>query len=333
VTEPVFAIGFVFIVSVMGYAKIRGRHSAPASIRLSPAEVPVEGEFAQLCGALAELGFQSVGDYAIGASFGPGQSTRTVMRMFLGPDHTAYAVAYQLLHLHRGEGVSSAARRVWIDLVSLFPEEKALTTASTAESIFAPNPDTPVRRFPGVRSAGALWRAHQQGIEKVGFGLPVELTAADIVPRFERAWTRTFEFQESRGLYRREGDRFVATGKLALRGIARFWLPVLDGHAARWLVRFVAVAAPTLAAQALLHLSRAPPEQRYSLPAVAGGALGALFSPRIEMWCVLLAGLESWMEGADDWGFGAALFAGAWATSIALNALEVRRVERLLRGG
>jgi hypothetical protein len=332
-TEPMFVIGFVFIVSVLGYAKIRGRQSAPASIRLSPAEVPVEGDFARLCGELAGLGFQSAGDYAVGASFAPGQSTRTVMRMFLSSDHTAYAVAYQLVHLHREEGASWAARRVWIDLVSLFPGERALTTASSGESVFVPTPDTPVRRFPGVRSAGALWRAHQQGIEKAGFGLPVEVTEADIVPRFERAWTRSFEFQESRGLYRRQGDRFVATGKLALRGIAAFWLPVLEGPAARWLVRFAAVAAPALAIQALLHLSRAPPEQRYLLPAVAGVALGALFSPRIEMWCVLLAGLESWMEGADDWGFATALFAGAWATSIALNALEVRRVERLLRGG
>jgi hypothetical protein len=76
-----------------------------------------------------------------------------------------------------------------------------------------------VRRFPGA-TASELWDGHR---EAAGMSL-AELSAEEFAPRFTEAWARNFEFQASRGLYLREGDRFFATGKIALRSVLDFHL-------------------------------------------------------------------------------------------------------------
>jgi hypothetical protein len=100
-------------------------------------------------------------------------------------------------------------------------DRQSLTTSNGEPplSLLDENPERPVRRFPGA-TASELWNGHR---EAAGMSL-AELSAEEFAPRFTEAWRRNFEFQASRGLYLREGDRFVATGKIALRSVLDFHL-------------------------------------------------------------------------------------------------------------
>jgi hypothetical protein len=88
-----------------------------------------------------------------------------------------------------------------------------------------------------------------------------ELSAEEFAPRFTEAWARNFEFQASRGLYLREGDRFFATGKIALRSVLDFHLgPRRRTGPAYAAGVFVAVLA---ASAALAFAAQLPVWRRY----------------------------------------------------------------------
>src|SRR5213078_3722563 len=140
---------------------------------------------------------------------------------FLAPDRSAYAVVYELVSLTTLPKARAGTQKVWAELVSRRSEAEALTTSNGEPplALLDPNPDRPVQRFPGA-DVRELWEEHRRALGS-SFS---ELSADEFAPRFAQAWTRAFEFHESRGLYRRQGDKFVATRKLGWRSALEFHL-------------------------------------------------------------------------------------------------------------
>lgn len=218
---------------------IAGKHSAPATIELLPATFDEVPAFARACSEVVALGFETVGDYEVRTAIGPHTRQRTILRAFLAADRSAFAAVYELAGVTVRPGAKAGTQRVWIDFISR-DGERSLTTSSGEPplALHDPNPDRVVQRFPRAAVA-RLWDAHRRARGN-SFS---ELCAADFAPRFTAAWTRGFEFQASRGLYERAGDRFVATRKLGLRTALGFHLRLRHRTGPRYLLTVVAAAA------------------------------------------------------------------------------------------
>src|SRR5205807_2616403 len=89
-------------------------------------------------------------------------------------------------------------------------------------------------------------------------------------------WTRGFEFQSSRGLYRRLGDRFVATGKLAVRSVLEFHLRLRYRQGPSY-AALVMIAVGLGATLMSLAARRPEPEAIPAAAAATGVVFGALF--------------------------------------------------------
>jgi preprotein translocase subunit SecG len=139
-----------------------------------------------------------------------------------------------------------------------------------------------------------LWDANQQARGN-SFS---ELSADEFVPRFIRAWTRAFEFQASRGLYERAGDRFVATAKMGLRSALEFHLHLRHRSGMRYaLTVMAAVVAFAFAASAVAR-SGSP----FAVPVMAAiaGAIFAFLFKHFELPAVLaICGLAVALDRDD----------------------------------
>jgi hypothetical protein len=106
-------------------------------------------------------------------------------------------------------------------------------------------------------------------------------------------------------LFRRDGDLFWGTPKLARRGILNYWLPLTDPQGWRWLLHIGWTGLVISGAGALLKregLDEVP--YQIALAALAG-ALGAfVFHPRSMIFTAIIAVL-----GAVAAGFDGAWFA------------------------
>lgn len=137
------------------------------------------------------------------------------------------------------------------------------------------------------------------------------MTAEEFPQRFATAWTTGFEFQQSRGLYEREGDRFVATPKLALRGVLEFHLRHRTGPAYALLV----VGAAVLFGVAMRVTNDSRPAA-----AIAGAVFGLVFQhfelPAVLAVCAL---------GRDD---GSAIVTFLFALILVATLLQRLRASR-----
>lgn len=290
--SPAAAFGYFGWRVLAGVQAIEGKHSAPATIELTPAQLADQAPaFARACREFELLGFTPVGDFEVRAGIGPNTRQRTVLRSFLAPDRSAFAVVYELVSLTVRRGVQAGAQKIWAELSSRRSESESITTSSGEPplSLLDPNPKRPVHRFPGAAPA-ALWEKHRA---LAGMSLE-EVPADQFATRFAQAWTRSFEFQESRGLYRRKGDRFVATRKLAVRSVLEFHLRARHRKGPAYaLLVFVAVAGGAAAA-ALIDPLRLP-----ALGAAAGVAFALLFR-HFELPGVLFIAALGLSLGRDD---------------------------------
>ena len=271
--SPAAALAYLVWRFYAGAKAIAGRHSAPAQIQLQPAQFAEVRRFARLCEELALLDFERIGDYEVRTNLGPNSRQRTYLRAFLSPDRLAYAVVYELVNLTVRPGAQAGAQKVWAELVSRAGESQSLTTSNGDPplDLHDRNLDRPVQRFPGVPLA-ELWAEHRAA---AGSSLD-ELDAGAFVERFTAGWTRGFEFQSSHGLYRRLGDRFVATGKLAVRSVLEFHLRLRHRQGPSY-AALVMIAVGLGATLMSLAARRPEPEAIPAAAAATGVVFGALF--------------------------------------------------------
>jgi hypothetical protein len=302
--SPAAALAYLGWRAVAGM-QVVARHSAPAQIELLPAMPPGQDpRFESACAQMLALGFTPIGDFEVRAGIGPNTRQRTFLRAFLSPERSAFGIVYELASLTVTPHARAGAQKIWVELVSRKSDAESLTTSSGEPplALLDPNPQRPVQRFVGAAPA-LLWENHRA---RAGMSAQ-ELTPDEFAPRFTQAWTRSFEFQESRGLYRRQGDRFVATRKLAVRSVLEFHLRLRHrkGPAHALLV----CAAVAVAAMAV----RVAP-----WPAAAAASAGAAFAVlfrHFELPGALFVAAMGLMLGRDDQlaviAFLVPLFSGA----------------------
>ncbi|MCA1829603.1 MAG: hypothetical protein ABR567_09115 [Myxococcales bacterium] len=286
-----------------GVRAIAGRHSAPATIELLPARFEDDPRFARFAGELAAIGFAPIGDYEIRTVMGAHTRNRTCLRAFLAPDRSGYAVVYELIGLTVRPGARTGAQKVWAELVSRTGESASLTTSNGEPplALMDPNPERPVRRFPGA-PVTTLWDEHRKALGN-SFS---EQSPDEFGARFTAAWTRSFEFQVSRGLYVRAGDRFVATGKLGLRSALEFHLHLRHRTGMRYAITVMAAVALFALAATAADRSALP----YAVPliAAAAGAVFAVSFKHFELPAVLaICGLAMALGGDEPFAIAAFL--------------------------
>lgn len=267
--SPVIGLAWLAWRFQAGVNAIAGKHAAPANIELLPARFDDQPAFARHSDNLEQLGFSPIGNYEVRA-VGQNAQQRTFLRAFLAPDRSAWAVTYELVSLTTVPGARAGAQKVWAEIVSRRSEAESLTTSNGEPplALLDENPDRPVQRFPGA-SVAKLWDEHRRAL---GASYS-ELTAAEFAPRFTQAWTRAFEFHESRGLYQRAGDKFVATSKLGRRSALEFHFMLRHRTGMRYaLLVMAAVLAGSLAVDAADGLHRP-----FAVP-LAAALLGAIFA-------------------------------------------------------
>jgi len=290
--SPALALGYVGWRAYAGVQALEGRHSAPASIDIAPAQLPSEEPaFAKTCAGFEELGFTRIGDFEVRAGIGPNTRQRTFLRGFLSPDRAAFAVVYELISLTVRPNAAAGRQKIWAELSSRKSDRESVTTSNGEPplALHDANPQRPVRRFPGA-SAAELWEGHRAA---AGMSLE-ELSADRFAPLFARAWTRSFEFQQSRGLYRRIGDRFVATRKLALRSVLEFHLRTRHRTGPAYALLVFAAVVGGAAAAALVDPQRLP------LVAGAAGAAFAVLFTHFELPAALFVAALALALGRDD---------------------------------
>lgn len=320
IVSPWAALVFIGWRMWAGVNRLAGRHSTPAEIKLASAQFEDAPRFARECAGFLGLGFERVGDYEVSTRIGPNSRQRTFLRAFLAPDRSAFAVVYELVNLTVLPGAAGGAMKIWANLVSRRSAEESITTSSGEPplSLHDPNPQRPVHSFPGA-SPSQLWERHRA---LAGASL-AELVAGEFVPLFEQGWTRTMEFQESRGLYRRSGDRFVATSKLALRSVLEFHLMLRHRQGPAYALAVFGAVTAAAAAMGLANLQLQP----LAVPvaaALAGGVFAVLFR-HFELPGALFLAAMALMLGRDD-PFAILAFLGTLVSAAAL--LQRRRAAK-----
>jgi hypothetical protein len=319
--SPWIALAYLGTQMWRGYDRLRGRQSAPAEIRLQPSAALEEGHFAAACAELRELGFTTIGDFEVRLQSTRSTHQRSVLRAFLAPDATAFAVVYELVSLTVVPGAQAGVQKVWAEFVSRRSEDESHTTSNgdLPMLVHDENPARTVLRLPGL-SMRELWERHRAA---VGSSLS-ELDAGQFVELFERAWRRGFEFQASRGLYRRVGDRFVATGKLALRGVVGFHLqPRVSFYPLR-------IAAAVAAGSALTW---AVAGREPASIATAAGAIGAAFAATFRHFelpaAAMIFGMGIVLGRDEAWAIVPFLLVLAVGAIVLQRARAARAAERL----
>jgi hypothetical protein len=301
--SPALALGYLGWRFWSGFGAIAGKHASPARIELVPARIDEVPSFTAACDELRALGFSPIGDFEVRLAVGRGTTQRTDLRAFLAPDGSAFAVVYELVSLTRLGGARTGAQKIWMELVSRRGENASLTTSNGEPplALLDPNPERPVERLPGA-PARELWAAHR-ALLGASFS---ELEPAEFVARFTQGWTRGFEFQQSRGLYARRGDLFVATGKLALRSVLEFHLRLRHRTGPRYAAGVVFAVAVAAAVCGVANLAPWPMAVPVAA-ALCGASFAALFRhfelPAALFVCALAGAL-----GRDD-GYAIAAFA------------------------
>ena len=293
--SPWVALAYLGWRFLAGVRAIAGRHSTPARIELQPARFDDDSRFAQLCTDALAVGFMPIGDFEIRTAIGTHSRQRTCLRAFLASDRSAYAVVYELIGLTVLPNARTGAQKVWAEIVSRTGDSASLTTSNGEPplALLDRNPDRPVQRFPGARVA-KLQEEHRRALGN-SFS---ELSADGFAPLFTGAWTRAFEFQESRGLFARQGERFVATAKLGLRSALEFHLHLRHRTGMRYALGVMAAVAAVAAAAGFADRLGRP--LALPLTAALAGAVFAVLFKHFELPAVLaICGLAVAL-GRDD---------------------------------
>ena len=318
--SPLAALAYLGWRGYAGVAAIAGKHSVPAQIDLLPgAPLAEDARFTRTCAEFAALGFSHAGDFEVRTDIGKHSKQRTFIRAFLAPDRSAWGVVYELVNLTVMPQARGGAQKVWAEIVSRKSDDESLTTSSGEPplSLLDANPRRPVQRFPGAATA-TLWERHRA---TAGASLQ-EVTAEEFPARFTQGWTRGFDFQSQRGLYRRQGERFVATQKLAVRGMLEFHLMLRHRKGPAYAL----LVCGAVAAAAVAVLAVQPP----ALAAAVAGVVFALVFRHFELPGALFVVAMAVALGRDDVQALCLFLAALFTVALALQRVRAAKAaERL----
>jgi hypothetical protein len=337
----VAVLAWFAFVTVLGYRQVLKTTRADARLQLEPwrGEIQRAPALARAVEELGSVGFELIDEFAVTNASSSTNQTSIVRNVVLR-DRAAqtWAIAYELTTLLPTDGKAAAIgqQATTVDLVSLLASGRQVTTSNAAYGYFDQNPKHTSKRLPLVRSATELAGVHARRLAKEVQGSPAsDLRATDFRTYFADAWTDNFLFQTTRGLFRREGDFFWATPKLARRGIINHWLPLNDPQGWRWLLHLawtgllVSIVGAYLARESLDGLAF-----QVMLGALAGGLGAVVFHPRSFVFATLLAVFGAAHTGFDGAGYALpALLAHAFAASVLTQRDAARAEASLGRAG
>jgi hypothetical protein len=288
--------------------------------------VPIaDGHFEDLSRQFEELGFRRLGDFEVFSRSNSPTKQRTFARGFAAPDGCAVANVYQLYSHTVGEAVDIGEIKIWADVEALLPagEMARISNVPPGMTLFDRQPTTHGLWLPGA-SAKGLWEALQRHTNRQA--APQDAPA--YARHREEEARKTLDFQVERGLFRREGDRYVQTAKLNRRALLRFQLPLFDRGGWRWPLK---IALVLLGWAAVLQFAAlVPPLERMAIFLLAGAAVGAIFVARFWLPVFLLTAEMVLLLKRDDLGAVAALVVSALYTAQNFTARRAAKVRSSL---
>jgi hypothetical protein len=337
----VAVFAWIAFVTVLGYRQVLKTTRADARLVLGPwsGEVQRAPALARAVEELRSIGFELIDEFAaMNASSSTNQTS--IVRNVVLRDREAqtWAIAYELTALLPADGKAAAIgqQATTVDLVSRLASGRQVTTSNAAYGYFDQNPKHTSQSLPLVRSAVELAGVHARRLAKETQASPAtDLRATDFRAYFTEAWTENFVFQTTRGLFRRDGDHFWATPKLARRGILNYWLPLNDPQGWRWLLHLawtgllVSIVGAYLARESLEGLGF-----QVLLGAFAGGLGCWVFHPRSFVFATLLAVFGAAHAGFDGAGYAiSALLTHAIMSGVLTQRDAARAESSLGRAG